>query len=236
MRADRFLSEDADPRQLIGGVAVLLALVAVGVLLTGRFAWLLEDPRAIREQIAGYGLLAPVVFVLMQAAQVVVAPIPGHVLSFAAGFLFGPGWGFVYSMLGASIGTYVAMRIARRYGRPWVEGVVASDVLGRFDEILERHGLLGIFLVFLLPGFPDDVICTVAGVSHLDLRKVLAVSILGRAPGYAVLVLSGAGLAEGRLLEVGVLLGLTGLVATLLLWRRRAVLAWLDRQKGKSTA
>lgn len=232
VQPDRFLAEDADPRQVLAGLAVVLVAVAAGVLVTGQLDWLLSDSAAVRETIAQFGVFAPAAFVLVQAAQVVVAPVPGHVLSFAAGYLFGPLWGYVYSMVGAGIGTYVAMRLARRYGRPWVEGVVAADVLDRFDDVLDRYGLVGVFLVFLLPGFPDDVICFVAGVSELDLRTVLAVSVLGRAPGYAVLVLSGAGLAEGRHLQVAVLLGATGLVATLLLWRRRQLLAWLGEHTG----
>lgn len=232
MRADGFLAEDIDPRQVVGGVVVLLALVAGGVLVSGRLAWLLEDPAAVREAVGRYGPLAPLVFVLLQAGQVVLAPVPGHVFAFAAGYLFGPLLGFGYSMLGAALGTAVAMWIARRYSRPWVERVVAADALDRFDDVLDRYGLLGVFLVFLLPGFPDDVICLVAGVSPLDLRKTLAVSLVGRAPGYLVLVLSGAGLAEGRRTEAGVLLAVTGAVTVVLLLRREAVLVWLEHRLG----
>lgn len=234
MRADRFIAEDVDARQVLGGVAVLVALLAAGVLVSGRLGWVLENPVAVRSVVRGYGPLAPVVFVLLQAAQVVVAPVPGHVLAFAAGYLFGPVLGFVYSVVGAALGTYVATGLARRFGRPWVERVVATEVLERFDEILDRYGLLGVFLVFLLPGFPDDVVCLVAGVSPLNVRRVVAVSVVGRAPGYLVLVLSGAGVAEGWFTEVGVLLGVVTVVTLVLLWRRRALLAWLERRTGTS--
>lgn len=228
MCARRLLAADLDARQVVGGLAVLLGLLAAGALLTGRYGGLLTDPAAVRAAVAALGPFAPVGFVLLQAAQVIVAPVPGHVLSFAAGYLFGPLWGFVYSMVGATLGTLVAMGLARRYGRPWVERVISPAALDRFDAALGEYGLLGVFLVFLLPGFPDDVVCLVAGVSELDLRRVLVASVLGRAPGYAVLVASGAGLAEGRLLEVGLLLSVAAAVVAVLAWRRRALLAWLD--------
>lgn len=230
MRPDRFLAEDIAPTQVVGGLAVLLGLVVVGVLLNGRLTWLLEDPATVRGAVREYGALAPLAFVLLQVTQVVIAPVPGHVLALAAGYLFGGFWGFVYSMLGAALGTYVAIRVARRFGRPWVEQVVADDALDHFDGVLDRYGLFGVFLVFLLPGLPDDVLCLVAGLSPLDVKKVVAVSVVGRAPGYLVLVLSGAGVAEGRLTEVGVVLGVTAAVSAVLVWRRRAVLAWLDRR------
>ncbi len=234
MGLDRFLAEDVDPRQVAGAVAVVLALVAAGVVLDGRVTWLLENPTTVRRAVDGYGPLAPAAFVLLQAVQVVVAPVPGHVLALAAGYLFGPLLGFVYSMAGAALGTYVAIRLARRYGRPWVERVVAAEVLDRFDEVLEQYGLAGVFLVFLLPGFPDDVVCLVAGVSPLDTRKVLAVSVVGRAPGYLVLVLSGAGVAEGRRTAALALLAATGVVTAVLLWRRQAVLSWLAGDGDRS--
>nr|WP_303648800.1 TVP38/TMEM64 family protein [Haloarchaeobius litoreus] len=166
----------------------------------------------------------------MQAAQVVVAPIPSHVLSFAAGYLFGPVWGFVYSMTGAIAGTLVALVIARRYGRPVVERFVASEALDRFDAYLGEYGLAGVFVVFLLPGFPDDVVCLVAGCSDLDIRKILAVATLGRIPGYLVLVLSGAGVAEGQLYGSVSLLLAAAAVGGLLFWRRKRLLEWLRRQ------
>nr|WP_303646734.1 VTT domain-containing protein [Haloarchaeobius salinus] len=166
----------------------------------------------------------------MQAAQVVVAPIPSHVLSFAAGYLFGPFWGLVYSMTGAVAGTFVALVLARRYGRPVVERFVAPEALDRFDVYLGEYGLAGVFVVFLLPGFPDDVVCLVAGVSDLDIRKVLIVATVGRLPGYLVLVLSGAGVAEGQLYESVSLLLAAAAIGGLLFWRRARLLAWLRRQ------
>ncbi len=219
-----------DRRQVVGVLLVAVVLFVLGVVLTGQSAWLLEDPAAVRDAVRSFGPLAPLAFVLMQAIQVVVAPVPGHVLAFAAGYLFGPVWGLVYSLAGATVGSYVAMRLARRYGRPWVERFVAPGLVASFDQAIEDYGLLAVFLVFLLPGLPDDVVCLAVGISGLDLRKALAVTVVGRTPGYAVLVLSGAGLAEGRLSTVAVLLSAAGLVVVLSLWQRQAIVAWLARR------
>jgi uncharacterized membrane protein YdjX (TVP38/TMEM64 family) len=135
-------------------------------------------------------------------------------------------------MTGAIAGTLVTLVLARRYGRPVVEQFVAPEALDRFDAYLGEYGLAGVFVVFLLPGFPDDVVCLVAGCSDLDIRKILAVATVGRIPGYLVLVLSGAGVAEGQLYESGSLLLAAGAVGGLLFWHRGRLLEWLRRHLG----
>lgn len=131
------------------------------------------------------------VFLLVQATQVVIAPIPGQALALVSGYLFGPIEGTVYSVVGATIGSFVAFSLSRRYGRPYVGRTVPDGTLERMDAFLDRHGLFGLFLAFLIPGLPDDAICFVGGLSELDVRSMVAVSAVGRIPGYFVINLAG---------------------------------------------
>ncbi|WP_435365192.1 TVP38/TMEM64 family protein [Haloarchaeobius sp. DYHT-AS-18] len=233
MRPERFLAADADRRQLLLVVVVVAVGLVLGTVVTGRYLWFLRDPDAIRTVVDGFGPLAPLVFVLLQTLQVVVAPVPGQVLAFAAGYLFGAGPGFAYSMTGATVGTYLALLLARRYGRPYVERVVAPDALDRFDDFLGEYGLAGVFVVFLLPGFPDDVICFAAGMSDLDVRKLVLVSVAGRTPGYLVLVFSGAGMAQEQVYQSVGLLVAAGCVGIALFWKREIVLRRLATAKNR---
>ncbi|WP_435319846.1 TVP38/TMEM64 family protein [Haloarchaeobius sp. TZWSO28] len=233
MRPERFLAADADRRQLLLVVVVVAVGLVLGTVVTGRYLWFLRDPDAIRTVVERFGPLAPLVFVLLQTLQVVVAPVPGQVLAFAAGYLFGAGPGFAYSMTGATVGTYLALLLARRYGRPYVERVVAPDALDRFDDFLGEYGLAGVFVVFLLPGFPDDVICFAAGMSDLDVRKLVLVSVAGRTPGYLVLVFSGAGLAQEQVYQSVGLLVAAGCVGIALFWKREIVLRRLATARNR---
>ncbi len=175
---------------------------------------------ALRAFVLSFGPGAPVAFVLAQATQVVVAPIPGQLFAFLAGYLFGPWRGLAYSLLGATIGTYAAVRIATALGREHVERIVDDDALADLDAVVERRGLLAVFLVFLVPGVPDDVVCFTAGLLGLDARDVAVVSVLGRAPGYLLLTTAGSGVATDAYATTAVLLGVTG-AATLLAYRER---------------
>lgn len=197
-------------------LAALAAAVAIlgGVLFLVRAqaSWL-TDPVAIRVWVRSFGPLAPAAFVALQAAQVVVAPIPGQVLGLVSGFLFGALAGTAYSLIGATVGSYVAFVLARRLGRPFVERVVGAESLTAFDRHAEQEGALALFLVFLVPGLPDDVICFVGGLTALSIPRMVAISFVGRIPGYAAINLAGAGFASDRVLEAVVVLAVLAVLS-----------------------
>jgi uncharacterized membrane protein YdjX (TVP38/TMEM64 family) len=193
-----FESRAARRSALLAGAAVVAALVGL-VLLVRAYAPFLTGGTAFREFVAGFGVYAPLAFVALQVLQVLLAPIPGQVTGFASGYLFGAFWGSVYSILGIAIGSTLAFWLSRRYGRPFVERVVDDDALGRFDTLAARAGLPGLFVVFLVPGLPDDVVCFVGGLTDIDLHKLVAVAVVGRAPAFVLVNVSGAGFADGNL-------------------------------------
>ncbi|MFB6188895.1 MAG: TVP38/TMEM64 family protein [Halapricum sp.] len=211
---------------LVAVLVAILSLALVTVLFDRHTAWL-SDPDAIREFVDGFGVLAPLAFVFLQALQVVIAPIPGQALGLASGWLFGAFWGTAYSLLGATIGSYVAFRLARHYGRPFVEHAIDTAVLDRFDNFSTTHGYLALFLVFLIPGLPDDVICFVGGTTDLDIKRMTAASLIGRIPGYFLTNLVGASIATRRYTEAATVVLLLVAVSLVVYLRRDALVAWL---------
>lgn len=222
----RRLGQDSD---LLRAVVLLVVLVGAGfgLLLLDRAVPWLDDPVAAHEFVGGFGLVAPAIFVLVQAAQVVLAPVPGHVLGFVGGYLFGAALGTALSLLGATIGTYVAVAVVRRLGRPSVERLVSPATIDRFDAAVDRRGSLALFIVFLIPGLPDDAICFVAGLTRLEIRRILIVSAVGRLPGYAFVSLAGARFAGGHVGDAVLLVGGLAVVTALVYLRRRSLLRWL---------
>ncbi|MFB6069985.1 MAG: TVP38/TMEM64 family protein [Halanaeroarchaeum sp.] len=201
----------------LAGVLFLAALAAGAMWVGDAFA---GDPAAIRRWIADFGVLAPTVLIAGQALQVVIAPIPGQVLGLVAGYLFGPVYGTAYSLTGAAIGSLIAFSLSRRYGRPFVLEVVDPATVQWFDEASERRGYQALFLAFLVPGLPDDLICFVAGLSRMNRLTMTAVSVVGRLPGYYLIAVGGADVATGKHLRAAVLLGVLA-VLSLLGYRHR---------------
>ncbi|TQQ82103.1 TVP38/TMEM64 family protein [Halonotius roseus] len=178
-------------------VAVIAAFVGLYVG-ARRYAPFVFNAQALRTWIAGFGIFAPLVFVFLQAAQVVLAPIPGQVVALVAGYLFGPVYGTIYSLTGVLIGSAIAFSLAKRYGRSFVERVIANDVIDRFDAFVERVGVPGLFAFVIIPGLPDDAICFLSGLTKWRLRTFLAVIAVGRLPAYVITVYAGGEFAGGR--------------------------------------
>lgn len=210
-------------------VGVLVVLL-VGATLTVRVVTPeLFEPRALRAFVLGFGPFAPVVFVLLQATQVVVAPIPGQVVGLVGGYLFGPIWGAAYSLLGVALGSTVVFVLSRRYGRPYVERMIVPETVDEFDEFVDSAGLQGLFLVFLIPGLPDDAVCFLAGLTRIPIRWLVVVAVVGRAPGFLLVAVAGSDLAAGRASAALWLLGAVSLVSLVSYLYRDRIIAGLHR-------
>lgn len=137
------------------------------------------------------GPFAFIGFIVLQASQVVAAPIPGEVTGLLGGFLFGKLLGIILSTIGLTLGSYIAFSLARLFGRPFVERFVSKSTIERFDYLLHHKGAFLVFLLFLIPGFPKDYLCYILGLGHLSTTEFLIIGGTGRLLGTVLLTLGG---------------------------------------------
>ncbi|MBQ7732523.1 MAG: hypothetical protein IJT58_00705, partial [Synergistaceae bacterium] len=78
-------------------------------------------------------------------------------------------------------------------------------------------GYMTFFMIFLLPALPDDAVCFLAGLTKLKILPLSLVCLLGRAPGMAVLSLTGAGFADGFTSSVQILFAVM-MILSVILW------------------
>ena len=194
----------------------------ISYFLTEPYHYLMYDVEALRQFIDSFGVLAPLVLITVQVGQVLIAPIPGPVVGAAAGYAFGVFWGTIYGFIGLAIGSAVAILTAKRFGRPFVEDVIADETMDKFDYMADEHGFLPFLLLFLLPGFPDDAICFIAGLTDIDTKKLIIMASFGRVPGLISLTVFGNSLALGNMK----IMVLTGLIVILV-----SAGAWFAREK-----
>jgi uncharacterized membrane protein YdjX (TVP38/TMEM64 family) len=169
------------------------------------------------EEIRGAGLWGPAVLIALIVGQTIIAPIPGQVVNFVAGYIYGPWAGLLYSWIGMVIGIGIAMAIGRYAARPVVERLVSSAVLSKMDRLAAGKGIPFFVLMFIIPGLPDDVLCFVAGMTRLPLRILWPVAAVARAPGLLVATFLGAS-AEDIPLPVWIALSAVGLVGLVFIW------------------
>lgn len=209
-----FASEAARREALLRGGLLLGGVLLVTAALHALVPQLTE-PAWVRARVAALGPLAPLAFVALQTAQVILAPIPGQLLGGVGGYLFGPFRGTVYSMAGVLLGSAVVFVAARWYGRPYVERVVDPAALDRWDGLVERTGVAGLFLCFLLPTFPDDLLCFVAGLTDIRLRTFLALVLVGRTPSFLAVAYAGGELSGGQLIPAAAVIATLGVASVL---------------------
>ena len=191
-----------------------LLLLGSTLLLRERLS-VLTDAATARAYVRGFGAWAPLALIVLQTLQVVFAPVPGQVLAAVAGYLFGPWLGTLYNMIGIGLGSALAFWLSRRFGRAYVERTVHADVLERFDAFVERRGLLALFVLFLVPGLPDDALCFVGGLTTIPLRRLVVVAVVGRAPAFFLANVFGDLLANGDLRAAGALFVAVGVLSLL---------------------
>ncbi len=134
----------------------------------------------IRDYVSKRGSGAVLTFILIQFSQVVVLPIPGVVTTGAGVVLFGPLYGAIYSFIGILIGSIVAFIIGKFLGYPVVKWLIGEQNLNKCLKLLDGKGKLIFFSLFLIPFFPDDMLCFAIGVSGINFITFLLVIFLAR--------------------------------------------------------
>src|SRR2546427_4699265 len=218
-----------------GGLAIGLLGVSlwIGLADTPAVRFLIRlyvDAAFLKAELQAWGAWAPLVFVAIQALQVVVAPIPGEVTGFLGGFVFGQWMGFAYSMVGLSLGSFLAFAVGRWLGAAFVQRLVSADVWQRLGFIVEAEGAVLCFVLYLIPGFPKDLLCYLFGLSPMPFWVFALTSTAGRLPGTWVLSAQGANTAAGHYLEIALLLALVAAVALPLYHYRHQLLERVHRR------
>lgn len=180
-------------KKTISGIAVFA--VFVSAVLYGLFPLGLHryftDRSLLTAVITEHRTNSAFIFIGLQILQVVAAPLPGEVTGFVGGVFFGTALGILYSTIGLTAGSWLAFSLARLSGRPLVEKIAAPETIRRYDYVMKHRGLFLAFLMFLIPGFPKDILCYILGLGHMSHRNFLIVSTTGRLFGTTLLTLGG---------------------------------------------
>lgn len=214
-------------------IVACLGYLAWDILAKGPLMQLLSNRDELVRVMNNFGPWAPFFYVMLQVLQTVVAPIPGQIVGGVGGFLFGH-WGILWTTIGSVIGFWLVFLIARRFGRPLIEKIFKKSLVDKFDFIINARGSsLILFAIFLLPGFPDDVVCYIAGLTKTSIKKLMLIAILGRFPTIVVVNFIGAGLGENNLGMVAAVSIIGVIVLGIFTWKREAIMKFLKRNEGK---
>ena len=151
-----------------------------------------SDLNAVIKSIQGYGIWGPVVLFILFVLQVFFALIPGQALMVASGYIYGFTGGLLLTWSSLVIGGQAAFWLARHYGRPFAEKWISPSILDRWDKSAAGQGIGFYVITLVLPFFPNDGMCYVAGLGNMSSRRFLIANILGRGIASFLTVIVGA--------------------------------------------
>ena len=163
---------------------LLFLLLAAGVAVAVAYREHL-DAAALESWVEGAGWAAPVVFMVAYALAAVLFP-PGSVLTLAGGALFGPVWGTLYSLLGASAGAVLAFLVARYLASDWVQGRIEAGAGGRVERLVkgvEAEGWRFVAFTRLVPLFPFNLLNYALGLTRIPLLHYALATFVFMLPG-----------------------------------------------------
>lgn len=164
----------------------LVLLTLAGITL---FFWLLSEPLIyllhqgdlVSDWVNSFGALAPLAYISIFALQILIAPMPGQFMGMMGGYVFGVFLGSLYSITGLAIGAGLAMFLARRFGRPFLERFFSRDEVKAWERKLYMRSPVSWGLLFVFP--VPDVVFYLAGLSTIPLVRLLPSVIAGRGLG-----------------------------------------------------
>ena len=160
------------------------ALTATFLLYGRHLPTLVDQALRARDWIVGFGPLAPVAYVLLNIAQVVIAPFPGNFMGVISGYLFGVFWGTLYSVVGLAIGASIAIGLGRIFGRPLLIRFFDESQLRAWEGKLKMRSPALWALIFMFP--VPDLLIYMAGLSSMPIRWLLPAIVAGRSVGILV--------------------------------------------------
>jgi len=219
----------------LAAVLLLFFFLLWGLWATGFFR-VAGSPEGMRAYIERFAPCSHLVFFLLQLISVILAPIPSNLTTVAGGLLFGAWASFLLSTAAVILGSALVFGLSRSLGQSFAQRFVSGKSWERYGGVIRKKRDVFLFLAFLFPFFPDDLLCIMAGLTDISFRRFFILVLLGRPWG---LLASAA--VGGSVVSIPwwgmVLLGLGGLALFLLAlsWGDRAeeaVIRRLERSKG----
>lgn len=211
--------EKAGKRKLIL-VAVIVLLLMVGItILLFPYVRKLADPEAreaFRTWVQGLGIRGVLLMFGLQVLQIVVAFISAEPFEILAGILYGGWGGLAICLAGCAFATVTVFLLTKHFGRPLLNRAFGEEKVNEFAFFNNAKRLETIvFILFLVPGTPKDLLTYIVALSPMRLSAFLPLSLLARIPSIVSSTFIGANLMQGDWVQAVIIFGVTAVIGLL---------------------
>ncbi len=184
-------------KYLLGILTFVIVMAVLTITFAPAITMIIKDPQNFSDFLSEYGSLSILAFIVFQILQVVIAAIPGEFVQIAGGYIFGVFQGTLYSTLGILVGATIAFFIARLLGLKVVSKLLSEKNVEKFKFLMNtRKSEIIIFLLFLIPGLPKDILVYMAGLSPIRPLRFFSIYTVARMPGLIGSSIIGANLQD----------------------------------------
>ena len=195
---------------IVGLLALTAGLAAFCILYGPELLACVADAPRFRAWVDETGPLSRVVFVLANMAQIVFAFLPGEPLELGAGYAFGFWEGTLWCLVASALGTAAVMLLVRTFGMRIVGLFFSPEKITSMKWLQDsRRFELLLFLCFLIPGTPKDLLTYVAGLGTSSVGRIVALTTVGRIPSVITSTLAAGAFGDGNYLGAAAIAVLT---------------------------
>ena len=210
----RILSTNKQERMHQIGVIITSSIFILGFIVCylkfgSELLSFVSDADRFKAWLDSYGNLGKIVFISVRALQTVVKIIPAEPLEIGSGYAFGVWGGLFCCMIGTEIGSFVIVTITKLFGMKAVNLFVSEEKINSLGFLQNKEKLTtSLFIIYLIPGTPKDVITYLIGVTDYNIWKFLILTGFARIPSIITSTICGSLLGEKNYwLSVGVFIG-----------------------------
>ncbi len=181
-------------KMILLSCVIVLAIITVVSLLNFDMNKILETVEAMP---IGLKVLSMIGLI---AAQIFLAFLPGEPLELASGYLFGAWNGTLICLIGSFLGTLLVYGLVRIFRHKIIDVMFASDKVKEAEALIaSKKSMFWIFVLFLIPGSPKDVMTYLVSLGNIRLVKWLALTTIGRIPSIITSTFLSASFKSGDL-------------------------------------
>lgn len=167
--------------KLIIGFIILGIFIALGYLVLHLLGYDKISKETLQEMVNSTGIYGKLIFVIISFLQVTFVPIPAAITIISGNILFGFWEGFFLSFIGILLGSIVAFLLGRVIGRRFVNWAFGDkETVDYYLEKIRGKEIVLLFFMFLLPCFPDDALCSIAGITNMKTPVFVIMQIITR--------------------------------------------------------
>ena len=178
---------------------ILVCIVIAGIVVLGYYIlnWTgvweqINSVEKLQNVILSWGFWGRFGFVLLQLLQVTFIPLPSTVTIIAGTLVYGPLQASLLSLAGILLGSMLAFLLGKVFGKKLVVFMVGEKTCKKWADFLS-NAKYSFFIMMLLPIFPDDVLCLVAGLTNMSWTFFTVTNLIARPIGIFTVSYFGSG-------------------------------------------